>query len=93
MARSFRQGSVKITDKPTLIVTVPHTVNSVIVQNIGSAPVFIGGDDVTTDGELSGIRLGPKDPPLPIPCYEYDSSELYGISGGSGGVVSFLVSN
>lgn len=60
-----------------------------MVQNIGDASVFLGGETVAAAGEHLGYELpaGAKDT---LPAIEPDASSLYGITAGDPVRVVFL---
>jgi hypothetical protein len=54
---SFASGSVDVGDTPTLVCSVAQENDGVLVQNTGSADVYLGGVDVAASGAEAGIVL------------------------------------
>ena len=54
---NYSNGSTTVGTTPTLICTVDPESSGVILQNTGSAAIYVGGPNVTTSGTYTGISL------------------------------------
>jgi hypothetical protein len=93
MARGLKHGAVEVQVEPTLICTVAQDVSEVLIQNVSSADVFVGGSGVATDGDNQGFMLKPGESEK-FPTFEFDSTDVFAVvdDGRPTARVVFLVS-
>jgi hypothetical protein len=95
--RKFRHDRVEVTDEPTVVCALPQDISSVMVRNVGTTVVYLGGEDVcapSNDAGPQGFPLKAEDGPFAVPCVEYDVGELYAVTAkGKSGTVVFLVAS
>jgi hypothetical protein len=93
--RHYRHGAVEITDEPKLICVVPQDISAALVRNIGEATVYVGGENVSAEGDDAGMPIFTSDTgPVSLPSFEYDIVPLYAVTAqGETGRLSFLVSS
>jgi hypothetical protein len=95
--RDFRHGAVEVTDEPTTVCTLPQDVSSVLVRNVGTTVVYLGGPQVcvpSEDEDAAGAQGFPLKPDewMPVSTIEYDVGTLYAVAGKSGTVVFLTAS-
>lgn len=95
--REFRHGAVEVTDEPTTVCVAPQDVGSVLLRNVGTTVVYLGGPQVcaTRDGDAGpqGFPLKP-DEWMPMSTIEYDVNTLYAVvAKGKSGTVVFLAAS
>ena len=61
---NYSNGSTTVASTPTLICTVDPDSAGVLLQNTGSAAIFVGGPNVTTSGAYTGISLTNTSSPI-----------------------------
>jgi hypothetical protein len=85
---------VQVKREPTVVCVVPQGVASCLVQNRSRSTVFLGGHDVTNDGERQGFLLDPGES-ITVPAFEDDASALYAVTDAEDtpATVVFLVSS
>lgn len=88
---AFQQGTVSVGTTATVICTVGSTPENdgVLVQNNGSAAVFLGGPSVTATGATAGLQVAAGDT-VRVPTTGADTLVLYGIVASSTAPVSYL---
>jgi hypothetical protein len=87
----YQQGVVSVGTTATLIAEIgaaPET-GGVIVQNNGSAAVFVGGSTVTAAGATAGPQIAASGT-LTIPTTGAEPLSLYGIVATGTANVSYL---
>lgn len=88
---SYINGSVAVQPgSPTLICTVPAENDNVLIQNAGTAAVFIGGPNVATSGGNQGLSVAPG-AFVPVPSVGGMKNNLYGITEAVAQAVVFLM--
>jgi hypothetical protein len=89
----FINGQVSVGATPTQVCQVPGG-SGVVLQNLGSAAVFIGGPSVAATGASQGISLAPN-ASMTINTYEFDTQtsphELWAIVAGGTNPLNYLV--
>lgn len=88
----YKQGQVSVGTSATAICTTVATSGNdgVLIQNLGTVAVFIGGANVATSGTNAGISVA-ANAIVTVPSTGASvSSTLYGIAGTAGQNVSFL---
>ena len=78
MAREYCNRAVEVGTVQTLICTVGQGVSQCTLQNVSDRDIYVGGAEVTIDGETRGFMLRPGEW-IQLESYEDDSSELYGV--------------
>lgn len=91
MATGLRNGAVEVEVEPTLICTAAQGVSDIMIQNVSSTAVFVGGSGVAKDGDNQGFVLNPGASQV-FPTYEFDSTDLYAVAEDGTARVVFLVS-
>ena len=61
---NYSNGSTTVASTPTLICTVDPEAGGVLLQNTGSAAIYVGGPNVTTSGAYTGISLTTTSSPI-----------------------------
>jgi hypothetical protein len=87
----YKNGLVSVGTTATLIASVgaaPET-GGLLVQNNGSAAVFLGGPTVTTSGATAGVQLA-AGASLTIPTTGAEPLSLYGIVATATQNVSYI---
>lgn len=97
----FTSGTREVGGNATAICGVPDT--GVRLRNTGDVTVWIGGPDVTADGDNQGYPVEPgtsekfdgakakESPVVPAPPGDMDPAVLYGVTAaGSTGQVAFI---
>jgi hypothetical protein len=83
----FKQNLTSVGTSATLLCTLGGVApdnGGVMVQNLGTVAVFIGGSNVTTSGATQGISVA-ANALVTVPTSGASSSlSLYGISGTAG---------
>ncbi len=74
---------------PTQICTVPAVSSGVMIQNAGSAAVFVGGLNVTTNGSNQGLSIVPG-AIITLPSVGGIKNTIYGITEAVPQTVVFL---
>jgi hypothetical protein len=94
--REFRHDAVEVTDEPTPVCVLPQDVGSVLVRNVGTSIVYLGGPQVCvpSDDEDAGPQGFPLKPDewFPVSAIEYDVGTLYAVTRKSGTVVFLAAS-
>ena len=87
----YKQGVVSVGTSPTVIATIgaaPET-GGIVVQNNGSAAVFLGGSNVTSSGATAGVQLA-TGATLTIPTTGAEPLTLYGVVATATQNVSYI---
>jgi hypothetical protein len=87
----YKHGLVSVGTTATLIADIgaaPET-GGIIVQNNGSAAVFLGGPSVTTSGATAGVQIAAGSS-LTVPTTGAEPLALYGIVATGTQNVSFI---
>lgn len=77
-------------DAPTLICLVTSGNDSIMIQNVGNAQVFVGGPDVAASGPRQGISI-PAGEIVPLPSVGGHRNQLYGITSALPQSVVYLM--
>jgi hypothetical protein len=87
----YKQGQVSVTTSPTLICSTVATSGNdgVLIQNLGTVAVFVGGANVATSGANAGISVA-ANAIVTIPTTGAANNSIFGISATTGQLVSFL---
>lgn len=86
---AYSHDLTEVGTEPTLICTVPPGASSVMLQNVGDVPVFLGGPDVAVDGPRLGMALAAgAETSLPSP--DPVGSDLYGVTADGSTVIVYL---
>lgn len=92
----FTSGSTDVGEDATPICGLPE--NGVTLKNRGGTAVYLGGPDVSTDGDNSGFPLDPgesqwipgarikESPIVPAPPGDLTPPPLYGRTGAGTGI-------
>lgn len=89
---SYKNGVVSVTTSPTLIATpssVPEN-NGVLVQNLGSVTLYLGGSTVTANTASTGGYPVAANASVTVPTTGSTSEALYGIVASSTANVAYL---
>jgi len=90
MAQAYINGATTVTTAATLITNVPAGVGAnVLVQNNGSAAIFLGGPSVATSGANQGFSLAAGASIL-LPASGSDVHALYGIVAAATQPATFI---
>lgn len=72
----YNTNAITVTTTPTLIASVSPDVDIILVQNTSDTAVYLGGPDVTPDGDTQGFTLPPGDH-IEIPSMQNVPNQLY----------------
>jgi hypothetical protein len=94
-----------VTDEPTQVCVAPQDVGSVMLRNVGTTIVYLGGPNVCAPSNkdedagsrakfhAQGFPLKP-DELMSVPTIEYDVGVLYAVANkGKSGTVVFLTAS
>lgn len=84
----YTNGLVTVTTTPTPICAVGER-GGVLIQNNGSAAVFLGGPNVTVSGASTGIQLA-AGATLFVPSVGTELETLFGVTAAGSAPVIFL---
>lgn len=73
----YKSRRVEVSDSPTLVVVIPQNISNAIIQNCGDEMVYIGGRDVSADGECMGLPLAPGEKLGALDAFEFDCVEMW----------------
>ena len=87
---NYSNGSTTVASTPTLICTVDPEAGGVLLQNTGSAAIYVGGPNVTTSGAYTGIALTNTGSPIVFfPSTSGTQHGIYGIVASSTQTISW----
>lgn len=75
---------------PTLICTVPSENDGVLIQNAGTASVFLGGPNVMSSGPNQGLNIPPGQI-INVPSVGGRTNKIYGTSESLAQAVVYLM--
>lgn len=84
----YSNGLATVTTTPTPICSVGER-GGVLLQNNGSAPIFVGGPNVGTSGANMGIQIAAA-ATLFVPSVGTNQATLYGVVATATQPVAFL---
>lgn len=84
----YSNGLINVATTPTAICTVGER-GGVVIQNNGSAAVFLGGPNVATSGASTGISVA-AGAPIFIPSVGTNPATLFGVVATATQPVAFL---
>ena len=88
---NYSNGSTTVASTPTLICTVDPDSAGVLLQNTGSAAIFVGGPNVTTSGAYTGISLTNTNSPVTFfPSTGGVQHGIYGVVATGTQTISWL---
>lgn len=85
----YVQGTVTVGTSATLLCSPVSGAHGVIVQNNGTAAIFLGGPNVTASGATQGVQLAVA-ASITVPTVGETAHDLYAIVASTPGPVSFL---
>jgi hypothetical protein len=88
---AYNNGATTVGTTPTLIaVTADCGTGGVLVQNNGTATVYLGGPSVAASGANLGISLAQGTTPLLVPTVGGPADGLYAVTASSSATVVVL---
>jgi hypothetical protein len=85
----YSKGQVDVATTPTAICSVGER-GGVVIQNNGTAPVFLGGLNVAASGPNTGISLAGSGATIFIPSVGTELETLFGVVASGTQPVVFL---
>lgn len=85
----YEQGTVSVGTTATLVCTVGTENDGALIQNNGSAAVFLGGPGVTTSGATQGVQLAAS-ATVAVPSVGGSTHDLYAVVATGTADVSYL---
>lgn len=86
----YQYGSVSVQPTATLICIVPSENNGVLVQNAGTAAVFLGDPNVDVSGATQGLTVAPG-LTITVPSVGGTATAIYGITEAVPQTVTYLM--
>ena len=87
---NYSNGTTTVGTTATLICTVDPTAGGVLLQNTGSAAIYVGGPNVTTSGAYTGISLTNTSSPIVLfPSTGGVQHGIYGVVASSTQTISW----
>ena len=86
---TYNNAATTVSNTPTLIATVSSDADGVLVQNNGTATVYLGGATVASSGASIGYMLAANASVL-VPSTGSCANSLYAITASSTAVVVVL---
>jgi hypothetical protein len=84
----YNSGQVTVTTAPTPICSVAER-GGIVIQNTGSAAVFLGGSNVAISGANTGISVA-AGATLFIPSVGTNAEPLFGVVASASQPIAFL---
>jgi hypothetical protein len=88
----YSNGSTTVGTTPTKICTVSPSSDGVLIQNNGSAALFLGGPAVTVSGSTVGISVA-AGATVNVPTTGGTPHDLYGVVATGTAAVTYLFPN
>lgn len=86
----YQYGSVSVQPTATLICVVSSENNGVLIQNAGTAAVFLGDPNVATSGSSRGLSVAPG-LTITVPSVGGTTTAIYGITEAVPQTVTYLM--
>jgi hypothetical protein len=87
---TYLQGAISVGATATLVCTVTPENDGVLVQNSGTAAVFLGGSTVTATGTTQGIQLAAS-ASMTVPSVGGLVHDLFAVTASGTSTVAFLI--